>query len=223
MKEVAEKLEISGLDTYVFVDASNIRAACLKTLGWRLNFEKLGWYFTDKYPNLRAMRYYEGISDSDWRKQKLFQKLKKSGYKVCNLKRKSYTDEIILEGEVVCDNCGAQQCASLVKEVTKLKSNVDVYLATELLEIAYLSKNPVHIILVACDGDYAEMIKSSLAKNKNIYITVIATPVVPLVTLPSGKIKNINSCSIRLQRLRSGKNPRFNLTDIRDIQDYVQE
>jgi len=169
------------------------------------------------------MRYYEGISINDWRKRRSFQKLRESGYKVCSLSRKSYTDEIILEGETTCEKCGFQQTVGLSKEVIKLKSNVDVYLATELLGVAYLAKDPVHIILVACDGDYAEMIKCSLVKNRNVSITVIATPVVPLTRLPNGKVKNINSCSTRLQRLKNRKDSRFNLTDIRDIEDYVQE
>lgn len=85
-----------------------------------------------------------------------------------------------------------------------------------------MTSGPVHIVLVACDGDYAEMIKKALSVNKNLLITVIATPVVPLVRLPNGRTKNINTCSTRLQTLRR-EDPRFHLTDIRDIQGYIQE
>ncbi len=223
MMEVKKEPSLAELDTYIFVDASNIRSACLKTLGWRLDFGKLAWHFTNKYRHLQEMRYYEGIAQDDWKKRKTFRKLKEVGYKICSLKRKSYTDELIMEDDVACDSCGASQSVVLTKEVTKLKSNVDVYLASELLKTAFLAKRPVHIILVACDGDYAEMIKCALSVNRNVCITVIATPVVPLITLPNGKTKNINSCSTRLQALKGKKNPRFYLTDIRDIQDYIQE
>lgn len=110
----------------------------------------------------------------------------------------------------------------VLKQSVSLKSNVDVYLATDLLKIAYLATKPTQIILVACDGDYAEMIRAALETNKNVQISVLATPVVPPVRLGGGKIKSINSCSKRLQGLR-GVLQRFVMLNIKDIQDLIKQ
>lgn len=205
--------QLSELDTYVFIDASNIRSCCLKTLGWRPDFIKLKEYFADKYAKLKEVRYYEGIANGDLDKRSEFKKFRKAGYTVCPLERKEYTDEIELKGKIICKRCEARQCTKLTKKVKKLKSNVDVYLATELLRVAFSSKRPVHIILVSCDGDYAEMIKTALDENERVYISVIATPVVRSAR---------NTCSTRLQKIR-GYSDRFHLTDIRDIEKYIKQ
>lgn len=163
-----------------------------------------------------------GVANNDTAKQAEFNNLQAAGYEIRALERKSYIQEAVYK-EVKCKNCKTTRRVQVLKRSVSLKSNVDVYLATDLLKIAYLATRPTQIILVACDGDYAEMIKSALETNRNISIKVIATPVVPQVRLPNGKFKNINSCSTRLQKLKGEKYPSFYLVNIRDIQDYIQK
>lgn len=56
------KTPLSQLDTYVFIDTSNIRASCLKTLSFKIDFKNLFQYFQKKYHNLQEVYYYEGIA-----------------------------------------------------------------------------------------------------------------------------------------------------------------
>lgn len=207
-----KKTPLSELDTYIYIDASNIRAACLKTLKLKIDFRKLIKYFRNKYPRLQETRYYEGVADDDSQKKQHFSSLKRAGYTVCSLSRKTYIDPAMYK-EVKCKKCGNVQKVQTLKRSIKMKSNVDVYLATDLLETAYLAKKPVHIILASCDGDYAEMIKNAIIKNKNVTISVLATPAV--------KDYSRNTLSVRLKELRNSI-PRFHLTDVRDICDLIK-
>lgn len=86
----SDKISQRRLDVYVFVDVSNIRMACQKTLGFHLDFVRLMEYFRERRPNLKDVRYYEGIAKGDEKKQKMFQFLEKRGYVICPLVRKSY-------------------------------------------------------------------------------------------------------------------------------------
>lgn len=205
--EVKKKPE---LDTYVFIDVSNIRAACVRTLGFNIDFFKLLDYLRKKYPKLKNVYYYEGISSGDKRKRAEFSKLAKAGYEVKSLERKVYVEPPVYR-EVVCKKCKAMRRVQVLKKATKMKSNVDVYLATDLLRLAYLARKKTHIILVSCDGDYAEMIKSALETNPRITISVLGTPAVK-----SGK----NTFSMRLQEMR-GKVPNFHIRNIQNIQPLI--
>lgn len=202
----------SELDTYVFIDASNIRAACVRTLGFNVDFPKLLEYFRGKYPKLKTVCYYEGIASGDTDKQEDFDKLRSIGYKVKTLERKTYVEPPIYR-EVVCKKCKTKHRVQVLKKTTKMKSNVDVYLATDLLRLAYLTRRKTHIVLVSCDGDYAEMIKSALNTNSKIAISVLGTPVVK-----NGK----NTFSMRLQELR-GKIPNFHIRNIQNIQPLIEK
>lgn len=91
MKEVRKSTKSLSLDTYVFVDASNIRAACLKTLDFKIDFCKLLGYFQKKYPNLKAAYYYEGKSKDDTEKQVEFDSLTAAGYGVRFLEKSLYS------------------------------------------------------------------------------------------------------------------------------------
>jgi hypothetical protein len=75
----------------------------------------------------------------------------------------------------------------------KMKSNVDVYLCSEMMFDALNAKKPAHFILMSCDGDYAEMIKKILNSRPDHFVSVLATPY----------IKGNNFLSSRLQALRS--------------------
>lgn len=184
------KTPIAELDTYIFIDTSNIRTSCFKTLGLRIDFGRMLEYFKKKYPNLKDVRYYEGISNDDEYKKKSFKRLEKAGYTICSLERKSYIDPAVYK-KVKCKKCGHVQREKVLGRSVKMKSNVDVYLATDLLEIAYLAQKPTHIVLASCDGDYAEMIKNAITKNENVLISVLATPPVRQISR--------NTLSVRLR------------------------
>ena len=204
-------MELDKLPTYVFIDTSNIRAACLKSCNIKIDFFRLLDYFRQKYPQLNDVRFYEGIAKGDTKKQETFRLLSEFGYTICGLQRMSYTDMPIVK-KFFCKKCGHQNRVTIVSKVKKMKSNVDVYLATEMLDVAYHAKKPMHIILLSCDGDYAEAIKSSV-NNKNVFVTVLATP-------PKKDIK-INTLSIRLKKLRSEIPEQYQLSNIETIKKYI--
>lgn len=203
---------LAEFDTYVYIDVSNIRMCCLKTLEWELDFSKLMNYLKTKYPHLREVRYYEGLMSGDVKKRHELEQLEKLGFLVCSLERKAYFAPASYK-EVSCKKCKNKQKVQVSGRKSKLKSNVDVYLAAQLLKRSYLTKRRVHIILLSCDGDYAEMIREAIETNKKVHISVLATPVI--------KGGN-NTCSVKLQDMR-GKLPRYHLTDIRDIEDYIKK
>lgn len=50
MTKRPQKIACKNQDTYIYIDVSNIRSACLKTLGFMVDFAKLFDYFKEKYP-----------------------------------------------------------------------------------------------------------------------------------------------------------------------------
>lgn len=120
--------------TYIYIDVSNIRHACLWNCGFVLDFIKLYNYLKEKYPNVQEIRYYEGISSSDNKKMEHFRFLsEKVGYKICSLSRKSYIEPPKYE-KYRCANCGSLNNIKVLSKNVKLKSNIDVYLTSDLLE-----------------------------------------------------------------------------------------
>lgn len=164
---------------------------------------------------------YEGIARGDSGKQAEFDKLGDAGYDIRSLERKAYTEPPVYR-EIKCRNCKTKRRVQVLKRATKLKSNVDVYLATDLLKLAYLTRKEIHIILASCDGDYAEMIRSALEMNGNVRIEVLATPVVPRKLKADGTYEDKNTCSTRLQKLR-GKLQNFAMLDIGTIQGLIKQ
>lgn len=204
----------ANLDTYVYIDVSNIRAACLRSCSFAIDFVKFYGYLQNKYPGLKEARYYEGISADDRKKQGYFRFLEKSvGYKICSLARKSYVNPAEYDN-FACDHCGAVNIVQILPETVKLKSNVDVYLASEMIDRAAKSEMPLNIILVSCDGDYAEAIKAVLRINPDSCVTVLATPM----------SKRNNCLSVRLKQL-SKELPRDNykLASINNIRDKISQ
>ncbi len=204
------KTKLPDLPTHIFIDTSNIRYACLRSCGIHLNFPKLINYFKKKYPNLLSIKYFEGIGDNDQAKNQQFKNYKKLGYEIHTLSRKAYISPAVYKN-YICTKCKAPNRIKTLEKTIKLKSNVDVYIASQLLETALLATAPTHIILLSCDGDYAEMIKTA-TKNQNIHITVLATPMTP---------KN-NCLSTRLKSLtKELPVTQYKLRDIREIKDEV--
>ncbi|MDO4752890.1 MAG: NYN domain-containing protein [Candidatus Saccharibacteria bacterium] len=202
---------LSDLPTYVLIDVSNIRSCCLNTCNFRIDFNKLMNYLKQKYPKLQDARYYEGIAKGDKNKNLEFKKLEKLGYSIKSLSRKSYINKAIIKN-IECRKCHHKNRVTVLPQSKKLKSNVDVFLATELLEIAFSAKKPIHIILFSCDGDYAEAIKSAV-KNPNIYVTVIATPPI--------KDPEKNTLSSRLKQLYKEIPNQYQLSNISIIKNYI--
>lgn len=201
-------------DTYIYIDVSNIRLACQKTLGLRLNFVRLLQYFQKKYPNLKDVRYYEGIEKGDSKKYKMFDFLSKKGYTICSLERKSYVSTEVEERAVECPKCKHEWTEELTKEHKVMKSNVDVYLASDMLVQASLARCPIRLILVSCDGDYAEAIKNMIHLNENVNETALATP--------PAKDQKKNTVSIRLKQLyREMPLHRYDLANIDTIRAYI--
>jgi uncharacterized LabA/DUF88 family protein len=197
------------MDTFVFIDVSNIRYAALRSVKIVIDFEKLIGYFQSKYSKLKAVRYFEGISVGDKQRLAQFCRYEKLGYEVRSLSRKSYADPAAFK-TYECKNCKTSNRVQIRKRTEKLKSNVDVFIATEVLEIAHAAKKPTHIILMSCDGDYAEMIKSA-CKNPDVNVTVLATPTT----------KKHNALSLRLKQLRRDLPENYLLQSIVDIKDKI--
>lgn len=196
--------------THVFVDVSNIRYACRCSCNFDLDFKKLYQYFQGRYLNLQEVRYYEGIASGDEKKQRYFQRLEKAGYTICSLERKSYTNEAKY-ADFECSECGTNNTVQVLPETTKLKSNVDVYMAIDMMKCAIQAKEPIHIILVSCDGDFAEAIHGILAVNPGVFITIMATPMT----------KTNNCLSVRLKNLRSELPNDMTLMNIDNLKERI--
>lgn len=207
-----KEVPLRDRDTYVFIDASNIRAACLKSCDFNIDFLKLYVHLKNKYPNLKEVKYYEGIARNDKKKQLFFDNLEKVGYSVKTLRRRTYTRPAVMKS-FKCKQCGERNRVEVLHREITMKSNVDVFLTAEMLEIAYESKEPAHIIIFACDGDYAEAIKIAV-KNPNIKITVMGTPF----------MRNFeqNALSVRLRELRKELKNQYHLNNIGDIRDDIE-
>lgn len=212
MHKRSKKSDLSSYRTYVFIDASNIRSACLKSLGFKIDFMRLRQYLQGKYPNLKELRYYEGIADNDFKKRQYFRQLGENGYNVCGLERKAYQDVTWVTGKTTCPNCKVRHDAKIKKKTTALKSNVDVYLATDFIIKAMSVRRKVHLIIVSCDGDYAEMIKAALGKRKRLFVTVLATP---------ARHDKRNTLSSRITALRRERN--FVLRNIDNIRNRIEQ
>lgn len=202
---------LADLDTYVFIDVSNIRAACLSSCGFRIDFVKLLNYLKHKYPRLRKVYYYEGIAENDLKKRDYHKTLSDMGYIVKSLERKSYVDRAVFKS-FKCKKCGINNRVKVLPRNVKVKFNVDVYLATDMVQLALSARKPMHLVLISCDGDYAEAIKTAATK-RNIRITVMATP--------SVKSPRRNTLSTRLKALSKELPKQYKLFNVEDIRDEI--
>ncbi len=215
MGEQQPKIARKNQDTYVYIDVSNIRSSCLKTLDFLINFTKLMDYLKQKYPNLKEVRYYEGIAANDQKKLRMFKFLKRKGYTICSLERKSYSSIEIEEKDVKCPKCNHKWTTKFTKEHKSLKSNVDVYLASDMIAQASITTQPTRLILISCDGDYTEAIKTAINLNNHISIAVLATP----------PVRNMakNTLSIRLKNLLNElPKEKYSLNYISAIQEKIK-
>lgn len=205
-------MNLSEAETYVYIDVSNIRYACRRSCGFNLDFVKLYNYLKIKYPNMQEIRYYEGVSTEDKKKLKYFRFLSEEvGYKVCALSRKSYF-EPAKYATFECEACKYPNKIKILPENKKLKSNVDVYLTSDLLERVAKTKELTNFVILSCDGDYAEAIKATIRLNPKACVIVLATP-----------MTRMNNClSVRLKQLSCELNRKnYKLTNIRNIEKYI--
>lgn len=199
---------LASLPTYVYIDGSNIRFACKDGLGIELDYKKLYGYLAKKYPELRRAVYFEGRSSEDVEKLNIFKKYQRYGYEVLSLDRKKYVAPAVYK-KFKCKKCKTLNSVRILPAVAKFKSNVDVYLCSEMMFDAINTSKEAHLILLSCDGDYAEMIRKLLDNFPNLHITVLATP----FTRP------VNFLSVRLIEMRCYDN--YQLTDISTIKDKI--
>lgn len=203
------EVKISELPTYVYIDSSNINFACKRGLGIDLDYKKLYKYLKRKYPQLKEVSYFEGREIEDAEKAKIFRAYEKVGYTMKILERKKYILQPVFRYKK-CPSCNQRVKICTAPKSIKLKSNIDVFLCSEMMFDALKEKRPTHFMLLSCDGDYAEMIKKIIENCPKAHITVLATP----FTKPE------NFLSIRLQQLK-GELPRFELANIANIKDLI--
>ncbi|MBT3249240.1 MAG: NYN domain-containing protein [Candidatus Pacebacteria bacterium] len=204
-----KKIILKDLDTYVYLDSSNIRNA-LRVVGVKLDFIKLYKYLNTTYKHLKTVKYFEGADVKNKKAAKQFKLLEKTGYKMHTLVRKSYQNKAKYRS-FKCGDCDKKNTVEILKKSKTLKSNVDVYLCSELMGDLLNVNRPFHIIIFSCDGDFSEMIENMLKKNKHAHITVIATPFT----------KHNNYLSIRLKQLE--RVDRYYLANIINIKDKIKK
>lgn len=201
------KTKLKDLYTYVYIDSSNIKNA-LKVSHRQIDWKMLFDYLKNTYKNLKVVNYFEGIDKADMGKTEEFKNLEKYGYKIKTLARKSYKNSPKYK-TFKCQNCKEKNTVEILKESKTLKSNIDVYLCSELMGDLFTAKKPVHAIILTCDGDYAEMIRNIIDKNPNVYVSVFATPFT----------KYNNYLSVRLKELE--RIERYYLVNILNMRDKV--
>lgn len=202
-------LELLTLKTFVYIDASNIRNALRKS-HFELDFIKLHDYIKQKYEQLGAVKYFEGVDSEDKEKQALYDSYEKAGMTMHLLSRKSYTNKAMYK-TFDCEKCKTPNKVEIREERTTLKSNIDVFLSTEIFSDLIQTREPLHLVIVSCDGDYAEMIKKILELYPRTYVTVVATPFK----------KYGNYLSARLSELK--KMDRYHLINILTVKEKIGE
>lgn len=200
-------MKLKELDTYVYLDSSNIRNA-LRVSGVNLDFKKLYKYLSITYKNLKSVKYFEGVDKENIETIEKFKELGKVGYKMKTLERKSYFNSA-KRRTFKCTNCKEKNQVEILRESKTLKSNVDVYLCSELMGDLLTVEKPSHAIIFSCDGDFAEMIKNLLEKNPNVHVSVFSTPFT----------KNNNYLSVRLKQLE--RINQYYLVNILNIKDKI--
>lgn len=128
----------------MFVDAANILYS-QKTLGWRVDYEKLKKYF-EKECDLKAIYFYTGRVGENNKQDSFIQKLKKFGY-------------IVKAKEV--------KRIKISKDVYEWKGNLDVELTIDVL--ANLT-NFDTLILMSGDSDFAALLDIVKMHRKRVLV-----------------------------------------------------
>lgn len=128
----------------IFIDEANIYHS-QKTLGWKIDYQKLKLYFKE-YGNLSVLNFYTSYQDDNKRQTDFLKKLKQYGYKIISKKLKLIKNK---DGNII------------------KKGNLDMELA---LDAYRLQDNYNTFILFSGDSDFAYLIDLLKKQNKNIII-----------------------------------------------------
>ena len=132
-----------------FIDGSNLFAAA-KVLGFDIDFKRLLDLFSDEGKLVRALYYTALIEDQEFSPiRPLVDWLDYNGYTLVTKPAKEFTDE---QGR------------------RKIKGNMDIELAVDLLEMAPLID---HAFLFSGDGDFRPLIEA--VQKKGVRVTVVST------------------------------------------------
>jgi len=135
--------------TALFIDGANLFAAA-RTLDFDIDYKKLRSYFAEKCIFVRALYYTALIEDQDRSPLRpLIDWLDYNGYTLVTKAAKEFTDDA---------------------GVKKVKGNMDIELAVDMLEMA-----PVldHMVLFSGDGDFRRLIET--LQFKGVRVTCVST------------------------------------------------
>lgn len=200
---------LKEMQLYVYIDASNIKNA-LKSLCIDIDWTNLYRYITSTYKNTIAIKYFQGIDKNDTKNCNILKKLENIGYEIKSINRQAYQTRTKYK-KFRCRNCGQNNVVRILPSKKILKSNIDVYLCSELMGDLLNVHRKTHAILFTCDGDYAEMIKNIIYKNKKVYVSVFATPYTHMNNYLSSRLKEL------------GNIERFFLVNILNIKDKISK
>ena len=130
--------------TAVFIDASNIFYS-QRTLGWRMDYQKLKKYFEQEC-DLTGLYFYTGKIDKHNKQARFFQKMKEYGYKVTSKEVKMI---------------------KLAPNIYKPKGDLDVELVIEALK--NVDKFDT-CILMSGDSDFAPLVDELKFQGKRVIV-----------------------------------------------------
>src|SRR6516164_1526558 len=133
----------------MFIDGANLYAAA-RALGFDIDYKRLLALFTEDCHLVRAFYYTALVGDQEYSPLRpLVDWLDYNGYTMVTKRTKEYTDAM-----------GRR----------KLKGNMDIELAIDVLEMAqYLD----HIVLFSGDGDFRRLVEA--VQRKGVRVTVVST------------------------------------------------
>jgi uncharacterized LabA/DUF88 family protein len=129
---------------YVFIDVENIFYS-QRNLGWKISYEKLMKYFKKECNQIKIFAY--------------------SGLDENNTKQKKFLDMLEINGYIV--RTKSVKKINLGRDQYKWKSNLDVELALEMVE---LSNKYDTVILMSGDGDFATPLDRVKQKGKKVIV-----------------------------------------------------
>lgn len=129
------------MNNYAFIDGQNLHLGT-KEDNWSINFQKLMTYLNRKY-KVTEIYYFIGYFIPEY--QKLYDKITEAGY--------------ILIFKPHSKNLSSRK-----------KGNVDIDIVTEVFKKLIENRDLNKIIIVSGDGDYLNMIKYLISKNKFLKI-----------------------------------------------------
>ncbi len=128
----------------MFIDASNIYHS-QKTLGWKVDFEKLRLYF-QKETNLTSILFYTGLDPKNEKQVSFLEHLQRYGYKVV-----SKVLKVIKTGQ----------------NTYRHKGSLDIELALD----CYIARNTFDtLVLLSGDSDFSPLLDHLKAERKKIVI-----------------------------------------------------